>query len=190
MACISMRITSSTLVALRLELRSCGNDAFRGETRRQCSVELYLSTTWHATCLSSFAYCLLLKDQHYLYRRQPTGQHGSMLACGSLHEQDIMVCFVQADTYDHRTLKIRLPVRSAIYKQCTGGLVVRWVTTSESPLLYVFAFCFTSLSNRVIHTRRVPPSNRRTHARSKFIAPLISSMSNLTDLIEIAFSGE
>ncbi|OAG14268.1 hypothetical protein CC77DRAFT_949254, partial [Alternaria alternata] len=45
-------------------------------------------------------------------------------------------------TYDHRTLKIRLPVRSAIYKQCTGGLVVRWVTTSESPLLYVFApFC-------------------------------------------------
>lgn len=41
-------------------------------------------------------------------------------------------------TYDHRTLKIRLPVRSAIYKQCTGGLVVRWVTTSESPLLYVF----------------------------------------------------
>jgi hypothetical protein len=43
-------------------------------------------------------------------------------------------------TYDHRTLKIRLPVRSAIYKQCTGGLVVRWVTTSESPLLYVFGF--------------------------------------------------
>ena len=45
-----------------------------------------------------------------------------------------------SSTYDHRTLKTRLPVRSAIYKQCTGGLVVRWVTTSESPLLYVFAF--------------------------------------------------
>ena len=43
-------------------------------------------------------------------------------------------------TYDHRTMRIRLPVRSAIYKHCTGGLVVRWVTTSESPLLYVFAF--------------------------------------------------
>ena len=27
-------------------------------------------------------------------------------------------------TYDHRTLKTRLPVRSGIYKQCTGGLVV------------------------------------------------------------------
>ena len=36
-------------------------------------------------------------------------------------------------------MKIRLPVRSAIYKHDTGGLVVRWVTTSESPLLYVFA---------------------------------------------------
>ena len=39
-------------------------------------------------------------------------------------------------------MKARLPVRSAIYKQCTGGLVVRWVTTSESPLLYVFAYLF------------------------------------------------
>ena len=44
------------------------------------------------------------------------------------------------DTYDHRTLKTRLPVRSALFKQRTGGLVVRWVTTSEYPLLYVFAF--------------------------------------------------
>ena len=32
----------------------------------------------------------------------------------------------------------RLPLRSALLKQNTGGLVVRWVTTSESPLLYVF----------------------------------------------------
>jgi hypothetical protein len=45
-----------------------------------------------------------------------------------------------ADTYDHRTLKTRLPVRSALFKQRTGGLVVRWVTTSEYPLLYVFVF--------------------------------------------------
>jgi hypothetical protein len=32
-----------------------------------------------------------------------------------------------------------LPVRSAVLKHRTGGLVVRWVTTSESPLLYIFA---------------------------------------------------
>jgi hypothetical protein len=44
-----------------------------------------------------------------------------------------------SSTYDHRTLKTRLPVRSALFKQRTGGLVVRWVTTSEYPLLYVFA---------------------------------------------------
>jgi hypothetical protein len=36
----------------------------------------------------------------------------------------------------------RLPVRSALFKQRTGGLVVRWVTTSEYPLLYVFAIFF------------------------------------------------
>jgi hypothetical protein len=36
----------------------------------------------------------------------------------------------------------RLPVRSALFKQRTGGLVVRWVTTSEYPLLYVFALVF------------------------------------------------
>jgi hypothetical protein len=45
-------------------------------------------------------------------------------------------------TYDHRTLKTGLPVRSALLKQRTGGLVVRWVTTSEYPLLYVFGFVF------------------------------------------------
>ena len=57
------------------------------------------------------------------------------LAFGELYSTKPVIL----STYDHRTLKIRLPVRSAIYKQCTGGLVVRWVTTSESPLLYVFA---------------------------------------------------
>ena len=36
----------------------------------------------------------------------------------------------------------QVAVRSAIYKQCTGGLVVRWVTTSESPLLYIFDYLF------------------------------------------------
>ncbi|KAF2633866.1 hypothetical protein BU25DRAFT_329054, partial [Macroventuria anomochaeta] len=43
-------------------------------------------------------------------------------------------------TYDHRMLKTRLPVRSALFKQRTGRSVVRWVTTSEYLLLYVFAF--------------------------------------------------
>ena len=41
-------------------------------------------------------------------------------------------------TYDHRLQKTGHPVRSAIHKLEIGGLVVGWVTTSESPLLYVF----------------------------------------------------
>jgi hypothetical protein len=49
-----------------------------------------------------------------------------------------------SSTYDHRALKTRLPVRSALFKQRTGGLVVKWVTISESPLLYVFAISFCS----------------------------------------------
>ena len=40
-------------------------------------------------------------------------------------------------TYDHRLKRIGHPVRSAIHKLQIGGLVVGWVTTSESPLLYV-----------------------------------------------------
>ena len=44
------------------------------------------------------------------------------------------------DTYDHRLRKTGHPVRSAILKPQIGRLVVGWVTTSESLLLYVFAF--------------------------------------------------
>jgi hypothetical protein len=51
-----------------------------------------------------------------------------------------------SSTYDHRTLKTRLPVRSALFKQRTGELVVKWVTTSEYPLLYVFAFLLVTVS--------------------------------------------
>ena len=47
-------------------------------------------------------------------------------------------------TYDHRTLKTRLPVRSALFKQSTGGLVVKWVTIGESLLLYVFDLFLSS----------------------------------------------
>jgi hypothetical protein len=38
---------------------------------------------------------------------------------------------------------IALPVRSAVLKPVNGGLVARWVTTGESPLLYVFIFWYT-----------------------------------------------
>ncbi|KUM60803.1 hypothetical protein ACN42_g6326 [Penicillium freii] len=54
------------------------------------------------------------------------------------------------NTYDHRVWKTGLPVRSAVLKPHAGELVVGWVTTSESSLLYVFVLVFA------IFTRRMP----------------------------------
>ncbi|KAG9543992.1 hypothetical protein KCU71_g18356, partial [Aureobasidium melanogenum] len=45
-------------------------------------------------------------------------------------------------------LKTGHPVRSAIHKQLNGRLVLRWVTTWESLLLYVLFFCQNLLSGR------------------------------------------
>ncbi|KAG9594682.1 hypothetical protein KCU77_g3341, partial [Aureobasidium melanogenum] len=45
-------------------------------------------------------------------------------------------------TYGHSQLKTGHPVRSAIHKQLNGRLVLRWVTTWESLLLYVLRFSF------------------------------------------------
>ncbi|KAH0172358.1 hypothetical protein KCU67_g1763, partial [Aureobasidium melanogenum] len=42
----------------------------------------------------------------------------------------------QTNTYGHSQLKTGHPVRSAIHKQLNGRLVLRWVTTWESLLLY------------------------------------------------------
>ena len=44
----------------------------------------------------------------------------------------------QNNTYDHRHWKTRDPVRSPLDKPATARLVVGWVTTSESLVLYVF----------------------------------------------------
>ncbi len=46
-----------------------------------------------------------------------------------------------SSTYDHRLRKNWYPVRSALIKTQIDRLVVGWVTTSESRLLYVLIFC-------------------------------------------------
>jgi hypothetical protein len=51
------------------------------------------------------------------------------------------------------------PVRSRIIKHGRGGLVLRWVTTGESPLLYVFA-----RSTNVFHQRAAHPTKTRQNA--------------------------
>ncbi|KEQ86036.1 hypothetical protein M438DRAFT_271068, partial [Aureobasidium pullulans EXF-150] len=50
-------------------------------------------------------------------------------------------------TYGHSQLKTGHPVRSAIHKQLNGRLVLRWVTTWESLLLYVL-FCISSFDHQ------------------------------------------
>ncbi|KAG9833688.1 hypothetical protein KCU98_g21363, partial [Aureobasidium melanogenum] len=45
-------------------------------------------------------------------------------------------------------LKTGHPVRSAIHKQLNGRLVLRWVTTWESLLLYVLFYFVSGLSSR------------------------------------------
>ncbi|KAH0334103.1 hypothetical protein KCU81_g9602, partial [Aureobasidium melanogenum] len=45
----------------------------------------------------------------------------------------------------HSQLKTGHPVRSAIHKQLNGRLVLRWVTTWESLLLYVLSFLHLQL---------------------------------------------
>jgi hypothetical protein len=76
-------------------------------------------------------------------------------------------------TYDHRTLKTRLPVRSALFKQRTGGLVVRWVTTSEYPLLYVFVV--------ILHLQRTSCVFYKAHTR--FLVPHVLGSGNCNRII-------
>ena len=69
---------------------------------------------------------------------------------GSMHfiDEDIIWLCYSPDTYDHRVWRTGLPVRSAVLKPHAGQLVVWWVTTCESWLLYVFVFvqCFRQVS--------------------------------------------
>ena len=53
---------------------------------------------------------------------------------------DIFWFELVSSTYDHRVWRTGLPVRSAVLKPHAGQLVVWWVTTCESWLLYVFVF--------------------------------------------------
>ena len=56
-------------------------------------------------------------------------------------------------TYGHSQLKTGHPVRSAIHKQLNGRLVLRWVTTWESLLLYVLFPSFASMKYHFGATR-------------------------------------
>ena len=56
----------------------------------------------------------------------------------------------KTSTYGHSMMRIGHPVRSAIHKHHRGELVVWWVTTSESSLLYVLLFLQLVLTGRAL----------------------------------------
>jgi hypothetical protein len=60
-----------------------------------------------------------------------------------LRGMNIIHKFLTSSTYGHSQLKTGHPVRSAIHKQLNGRLVLRWVTTWESLLLY----CLSSITS-------------------------------------------
>jgi hypothetical protein len=83
----------------------------------------------------------LLRLQEYL---DAEAEFDTRIKTGNI-SIDVLYSFRDSDTYGHSQLKTGHPVRSAIHKQLNGRLVLRWVTTWESLLLYVL--CFVLLSD-------------------------------------------
>jgi hypothetical protein len=106
--------------------------------------------------------CVVSASHHFPHQDAACHECSRRSPCRRVTTTEPSACFIYqltalTCTYDHRTLKIELPVRSAVLKQCTGGLVVRWVTTSEYPLLYVFTFLL-----RVRRQRKKEKVEKRT----------------------------
>ena len=59
--------------------------------------------------------------------------------------------FLLSDTYGHSCRRTSDPVRSRIYKPVNARLVIAWVTSSESRVLYVSLFFFV-LFGSIAHT--------------------------------------
>jgi hypothetical protein len=102
-------------IAMLLRSMICSLVA-RLEAMRQCSVNTDRNLRYHSKHFSPWMSCCVMFILRDIYA---------------------------TPTYGHSQLKTGHPVRSAIHKQLNGRLVLRWVTTWESLLLYVL-FCFAS----------------------------------------------
>ncbi|KAL2784687.1 hypothetical protein BJX66DRAFT_83412 [Aspergillus keveii] len=96
----------------------------------------------------------------------------------------------QSRTYDHRVWRTGLPVRSAVLKPHAGRLVVWWVTTCESLLLYVFTFfCFWAIESFF----GLLPAVRLSVFNARSCSPLGECLWNSTEqpwlLISFLFAG-
>ncbi|KOS36444.1 hypothetical protein ACN38_g12814 [Penicillium nordicum] len=104
---------------------------------------------WVTTSESSLLYVFVfIRFIFYAYSRPigPLVRPFPLSRSGRFYPR-LYICYIFSfigltSTYDHRVWKIGLPVRSAVLKPHAGELVVGWVTTSESSLLYVFCFSF------------------------------------------------
>ncbi|KAG9913570.1 hypothetical protein KCV05_g13669, partial [Aureobasidium melanogenum] len=74
-----------------------------------------------------------------------------------IEEQYILFDKSCSITYGHSQLNTGHPVRSAIHKQLNGRLVLRWVTTWESLLLYVYDLIFFPQS---VYALNSPPQGQ------------------------------
>jgi hypothetical protein len=75
-----------------------------------------------------------------------------------MHHKDMNEGNLNSSTYDHRIFNSALPVCSAVLKRDTGGLVVKWVTIGEFPLLYVFDSFFAFLHSLPSSSPNVVPA--------------------------------
>ena len=105
-------------------------------------MNVFRDNWWSSSCLS--AYWITWKDAAATMSALCTKcslhtlQRVKMIPALQDSNNNIAHYLAPTSTYDHRVWKTGLPVRSAVLKPHAGWLVVGWVTTSESQLLYVF----------------------------------------------------
>jgi hypothetical protein len=119
-------------VHTRLHLVCCGFC-----TSALASIHARNNNTTQSKALAMEALSDRIEDGCVQARKGSSSPH---IPCHTRHTNSRIYtrCKSNSCTYDHRIMKTRLPVRSALFKHDTGGLVVKWVTISESLLLYVF----------------------------------------------------
>jgi hypothetical protein len=79
----------------------------------------------------------MTNDGREANKRSSKKNDALQMRSSSLNMNNIYYKIWLSNTYGHSQLKTGHPVRSAIHKQLNGRLVLRWVTTWESLLLYV-----------------------------------------------------
>jgi hypothetical protein len=137
------RVGGRSIIAVHLQRRSYGKGSSTDAlitwyNSSRIEPSLHSGRPLNQACCSCYGSCVLVREGG----QGIPGHLGRRCVRPPVTTTTLHVYLSSSSTYDHRFKKIALPVRSAVLKLVTGGLVVRWVTTGESPLLYVFFFFF------------------------------------------------